>query len=155
MKGLREIRKKKRYSQLKVAMDLNISREALSYYETSKRDPDIEMLRKLSSYFNVSIDYLITGSEFKPKEYKNHRPFDLWLFCLRNHAVFVFGRHQLFQTDDLGAKREHLHCGGDLLHGGKRRRNADIAVAYIHSHRMRGTGRGEFHTVCLAHGNNA
>ena len=68
MKGLREIRKKKGYSQLKVAMDLNISREALSYYETSKRDPDIEMLRKLSSYFNVSIDYLITGSEFKPKE---------------------------------------------------------------------------------------
>lgn len=67
MKGLAEIRKKKGYSQLKVAMDLNISREALSYYETGKRNPDLNMLIKLSDYFNVSIDYLIRGEEFKAK----------------------------------------------------------------------------------------
>lgn len=64
MKGLAEIRKKKGYSQQKVAMDLNISREALSYYETGKRSPDIDMLVALSKYFHVSIDYLITGKEF-------------------------------------------------------------------------------------------
>ena len=64
MKGLREIRKKNGYSQLKVAMDLNISREALSYYETGKRSPDVNMLITMSRYFNVSIDYLITGEEF-------------------------------------------------------------------------------------------
>lgn len=67
MKGLKEIRKKKKLSQLKVAMDLNISREALSYYENGKRNPDLEMLVAMSRYFNVSIDYLITGEEFKPK----------------------------------------------------------------------------------------
>ena len=65
MIGLKEIRKRKHYSQLKVAMDLSISREALSYYETGKRSPDIEMLIKLSRYFNVSIDYLILGKEFQ------------------------------------------------------------------------------------------
>ena len=63
--GLREIRKRKRYSQLKVALELSISREALSYYETGKRSPDLEMLVKLSRYFNVSIDYLILGKEFE------------------------------------------------------------------------------------------
>ncbi len=67
MTGLREIRRKKGYSQLKVAMDLNVSREALSYYENGKRSPDIQMLLKLSDYFNVSIDYLITGKDFKAK----------------------------------------------------------------------------------------
>lgn len=67
MIGLREIRKKKRYTQLKVAMDLSISREALSYYETGKRSPDLEMLLRLSRYFNVSIDYLISGKEFTPR----------------------------------------------------------------------------------------
>ena len=61
MLGLKEIRKKKKYSQLKVAMDLSISREALSYYENGKRSPDIEMLVKMSRYFGVSIDYLILG----------------------------------------------------------------------------------------------
>lgn len=64
MIGLKEIRKRKKYSQLKVAMDLCISREALSYYENGKRSPDIDMLIKLSKYFNVSIDYLILGKEF-------------------------------------------------------------------------------------------
>ena len=68
MKGLREIRKKKGYTQQKVAMDLNISREALSYYETDRRTPSLQLLVMMSEYFNVSIDYLITGSEFTPKK---------------------------------------------------------------------------------------
>lgn len=67
MEGLKAIRKKKGYNQLKVAMDLSISREALSFYENGKRNPDIEMLCKLSDYYNVSIDYLIRGKEFDPK----------------------------------------------------------------------------------------
>jgi len=67
MNGLREIRIKKGYTQLKVAMDLNISREALSYYENGKRSPDLQMLVLMSEYFDVSIDYLITGKDFSPK----------------------------------------------------------------------------------------
>lgn len=67
MEGLKAIRKKKGYNQLKVAMDLSISREALSFYENGKRNPDIEMLCKLSDYYNVSIDYLIRGKEFEAK----------------------------------------------------------------------------------------
>lgn len=67
MVGLKEIRQKKKYSQLKVAMDLSISREALSYYENGKRSPDLATLVRFSQYFNVSIDYLISGKEFVPK----------------------------------------------------------------------------------------
>ena len=55
-------------NQLKVAMDLNISREALSHYENGKRNPDIQMLRQLSQYFNVSMDFLINGEEFNTKQ---------------------------------------------------------------------------------------
>ena len=65
--GLRAIRKEKGYSQVKVSMDLNISREAISNYETGKRCPNIEMLIKFSDYYNVSIDYLIRGEEFKKR----------------------------------------------------------------------------------------
>ena len=71
LKGLKLIRKQKNLNQLKVALDLNISREALSHYENGKRNPDIEMLRRLSKYFNVSIDFLINGIEFG--ENKNKR----------------------------------------------------------------------------------
>ena len=64
MIGLKLIRKKRKYSQLKVALDLNISREALSHYENGRRSPDIQMLRKMSEYFDVSIDFLINGEEY-------------------------------------------------------------------------------------------
>ena len=65
--GLKMMRKQKNLNQLKVALDLNISREALSHYENGKRSPDIQMLRSLSEYFNVSIDFLINGEEFNKK----------------------------------------------------------------------------------------
>lgn len=64
MKGLREIRKRRNLNQQKVAMDLHISRESLSYYENGKREPSLALLVEMSRYFNVSIDYLITGEEF-------------------------------------------------------------------------------------------
>lgn len=62
--GLKRIRHQKNYTQLKVAMDLHITREALSYYENGKRSPDLQMLRRLSAYFGVSIDFLVNGKEF-------------------------------------------------------------------------------------------
>ncbi len=65
MKGLRDIRKRRGLSQQKVALDLHITREALSYYETGKREPSFELLNRMSVYFHVSIDYLINGKEFE------------------------------------------------------------------------------------------
>ena len=67
MKGLKIIRKEKNLNQQKVAIDLNISREVLSHYENGKREPSLDMLIKMSDYFNVSIDFLITGKEFKKR----------------------------------------------------------------------------------------
>ena len=67
MIGLREIRKKRNLNQQRVALDLNITREALSHYENGRRDTSLAMLIRLSEYFNVSIDYLITGHEFQKR----------------------------------------------------------------------------------------
>ena len=65
--GLKNIRKQRNLNQQKVAMDLNISREALSYYENGKREPSLSLLVDMSKYFNVSINYLITGKEFEKR----------------------------------------------------------------------------------------
>lgn len=64
MIGLKKIRKQRNLNQQKLAIDLNISRESLSYYENGKREPSLSLLLKMSEYFNVSINYLITGEEF-------------------------------------------------------------------------------------------
>ena len=65
--GLKNVRKQRNLNQQKVAMDLNISRESLSYYENGKREPSLDLLVQMSKYFNVSINYLITGEEFIKK----------------------------------------------------------------------------------------
>ena len=65
--GLKKARKERRMSQLQLAMELSISREAISYYENGQRSPDVGMLLKMARYFNVSVDYLITGEEFSPR----------------------------------------------------------------------------------------
>ena len=67
MVGLKILRKQRRLNQQRVAMDLHISREALSYYENGRREPSLALLVAMSQYFNVSINYLITGEEFHKK----------------------------------------------------------------------------------------
>jgi transcriptional regulator with XRE-family HTH domain len=67
MIGLKNIRRQRNLNQQKVVMDLNISREALSYYENGKREPSLALLVSMSQYFNVSINYLITGQEFQKR----------------------------------------------------------------------------------------
>lgn len=67
MIGLKKCRKMRNLNQQKVAMDLNISRESLSYYENGKRETSLALLVEMSKYFNVSINYLITGEEFQKR----------------------------------------------------------------------------------------
>ncbi len=43
-----------------LAKDLNISYQTLSKYETNEREPNIDTLKKLADYFNVSIDELVS-----------------------------------------------------------------------------------------------
>ena len=60
---LKELRKSKKISQLKLAMDLNLSQNSISRYETGDREADYETLIKLADYFDVSIDYLLERTE--------------------------------------------------------------------------------------------
>lgn len=51
-------------SQAQLAKALHISPSALGMYEQGRREPSIDILIMLSNLFRVSLDYLITGSEF-------------------------------------------------------------------------------------------
>ena len=57
--NLKKIRKEKGISQLKLAMELNMSQNTISRYETGEREPGINELIRIADYFNISIDYLL------------------------------------------------------------------------------------------------
>lgn len=56
---LKELRKQRGISQLKLAMDLAMNQNSISRYESGAREADYATLIKLADYFNVSIDYLL------------------------------------------------------------------------------------------------
>ncbi|MBQ5612318.1 MAG: helix-turn-helix transcriptional regulator [Clostridia bacterium] len=60
---LRALRKQKNISQLKLAMDLNMSQNSISRYETGEREADYRTLILLADYFDVSIDYLLERTD--------------------------------------------------------------------------------------------
>lgn len=56
---LKELRKKRKISQLKMALDLNMNQNAISRYENLEREADYETLIKFADYFDVTLDYLL------------------------------------------------------------------------------------------------
>lgn len=58
LKNLRELHN---VTQDELAKYLKVSRPTIAGYERKNRQPDFEKLVKIAEYFNVSIDYLITG----------------------------------------------------------------------------------------------
>lgn len=56
---IRELRKARRITQLKMTLDLDMSQNTISRYESGEREPGIAELIRIADYFRVSIDYLV------------------------------------------------------------------------------------------------
>jgi transcriptional regulator with XRE-family HTH domain len=61
--NIRLYREKNSLTQKAVADYLDISRELISYYETGERNPQIEVLTKLSDLFGIELEDLLEESE--------------------------------------------------------------------------------------------
>jgi transcriptional regulator with XRE-family HTH domain len=62
---LKELREERGYTQLKVALDLNLNQNSVSRYESGMREAGYEMLIKFSDYYGVSIDYILYRTDIK------------------------------------------------------------------------------------------
>ena len=60
---LKELRRSRRITQLKLAMDLNLTQNTVSRYETGEREPGIAELVRIADYFHISVDYLLERAD--------------------------------------------------------------------------------------------
>ena len=60
---IKEARKQSGLSQEQLAEKMSVSRSALAKWETDKGLPDIDNLKALASFLNVSVDYLLDDGE--------------------------------------------------------------------------------------------
>ena len=66
---LKQIRKSKGISQLKMAIDLNTNQNTISRYENLEREADYKTLIAFADYFDVSLDYLLGRTDdIKPNK---------------------------------------------------------------------------------------
>ena len=56
---LKYLRKMRKISHLRLALDLNMNQNTISRYENLEREADYETLIKFANYFDVSLDYLL------------------------------------------------------------------------------------------------
>ena len=56
---LRQLRKRKGYTQLEMATNIGLTRGQIANYEQGKREPSFETLIKIADFFGVSLDYLL------------------------------------------------------------------------------------------------
>lgn len=60
---LKELRKEKGRSQKEFGKIFGLSESAIGMYERNERTPDLEMIKKIADFFEVSVDYLIGRSD--------------------------------------------------------------------------------------------
>lgn len=61
--NLKQLRQGRHMTQEALARYLNVTRPTIAGYETKNKQPDYDKLQKIAEYFEVSIDYLLTGNE--------------------------------------------------------------------------------------------
>lgn len=67
---IRYLRENAGLKQKEMAEKFSISENAWSQYENNKRTPDLETIKNIAKFFNVSIDYLmnLTDEAYDPNE---------------------------------------------------------------------------------------
>ena len=71
-KMISRLRNERGLNQRDFAKFLGVSNGAIGMWETGKRQPDLETIKKIASFFNVTVDYLI-GNQQSSIDYANYQ----------------------------------------------------------------------------------
>lgn len=82
---LKKYRKNNGYTQKQLAEAVGVTQQAVAKWETDNASPDPEMLQKISSMLNVTVDSLLDGAT--PKD-KSKMPKDLNKFLQQSEIIF-------------------------------------------------------------------
>lgn len=75
-KRLKQARNNKRIKQIDAAKELGISNGTLSGYERNYRDPDTDILNKMASLYEVSVDWLLGKTDNPNEEFSYNEEID-------------------------------------------------------------------------------
>ena len=83
--AIKEVPQKNGYTQKQLAEAVGVTQQAVAKWETDKASPDPEMLQKISSILNVTVDSLLDATTTKDK---SRMPKDLNKFLQQSEIIF-------------------------------------------------------------------
>ena len=68
-KNLQKVREDKGMTQVKLAMEAEVSQQSITYYESGTRVPSLDVAQRLAKVLGCSIDYLIGNDDSMMESY--------------------------------------------------------------------------------------
>lgn len=89
-KNLRYLRKLNKHKQDDIAEIFNISRQAVSNYENMYREPDLELLVRIATYYELNLDQLILHNLANPSSTSTEDgPHNLAIQKSKEHSIYL------------------------------------------------------------------
>ena len=63
-KRLKELRTEKGLSQRKLGEIFSVCNQTISFWENGSREPDLDTILQIATFFDVSVDYLLNNSDY-------------------------------------------------------------------------------------------
>lgn len=99
--NLKILRNRAQKTQEEVAKDLNLEKQTYQNYELGKRKPNIEILKKIADYFDVSLDFLC----------ERPRPYDLPSTATKDQKEAI---NIILQLNTINTIKAISYCAGLL-----------------------------------------
>ncbi|MCM1158322.1 MAG: helix-turn-helix domain-containing protein [Bacteroidales bacterium] len=106
---IKSLRKSFHITQEELANSIGISRQTITGYERKISQPDIEILKRLASFFSVSTDYLLGLDELQNEneEFFNKLTYYGRKLNSSNRDIIIGNMSALVREQELHQEKEH------------------------------------------------
>lgn len=111
-KFILDLRKQNKMTQKEFADKLNVTAQAVSKWENGRGIPDIEILQKISTEFNVNIDSILNGEKGKKKISMKYLLIILLVIILLGIVIYLLLNSKDYNFTDIKSTSNNFNVNG-------------------------------------------
>ena len=111
-KFILDLRKQNKMTQKELADKLNVTAQAVSKWENGRGIPDIEILQKISTEFNVNIDSILNGEKGKKKISMKYLLIILLVIILLGIVIYLLLNSKDYNFTDIKSTSNNFNVNG-------------------------------------------
>ena len=111
-KFILDLRKQNKMTQKELADKLNVTAQAVSKWENGRGIPDIEILQKISTEFNVNIDSILNGEKGKKNISMKYLLIILLVIILLGVAIYLLLNSSDYNFTDIKSTSNNFNVNG-------------------------------------------